>query len=122
MRALPVRSATFALCLSVAFAGAGLIGAACTSNTTSVPAGPPAAATVRLQDVMFHPADVVIHAGQTVRWVWDDAPLNHNVTFRSFGSPTQMTGTWSHTFLSPGTYPYRCTIHFDMSGIVTVEP
>jgi plastocyanin len=94
----------------------------CTSSSTSSPpSGPSAAATVRLQYVMFHPANVVIHVGQTVRWVWDDAPLMHNVTFRSFRSPTKASGSWSHTFLSAGTYPYRCTLHFDMFGTVTVE-
>lgn len=109
-----------ALCAGLSLAGA--LGSGCTSSGSPAPAGPPAAATVRLQYVMFHPADVVIHVGQTVRWVWDDAPLDHNVTFRSFHSPTQATGSWSHTFLTAGTYPYRCTLHFDMFGTVTVEP
>ncbi len=36
-------------------------------------------------------------------------------------SPTQSSGTWTHTFTTAGTFDYRCTIHFDMRGVVTVE-
>lgn len=107
--------------LGGAVLAAALAFAACGSSTPAAPPGPPAAATVRLQDVLFHPARVVIHTGQTVRWVWDDAPVQHNVTFAHFRSPTQSTGTWSHTFTAPGVYPYRCSIHFDMTGTVVVE-
>jgi plastocyanin len=100
----------------------GAAAAGCGSSAPPAPTGPPAAATVRLQDVLFKPAAVTIHVGQTVRWVWDDAPVQHNVTFAHFHSPTQATGTWSHTFTTAGTFPYRCSIHFDMTGTVTVEP
>jgi plastocyanin len=101
--------------------GALAVGGCRSSVPPPVPPGPPASATVRLQDVLFHPDRVVIHTGQTVRWVWDDAPILHNVTFAHFRSPTQSTGSWSHTFTAPGVYPYRCSIHFDMTGTVVVE-
>ena len=93
--------------------------AGCGSNTSTPPA-PPGVVTVQIHDVAFLPGHITIHVGQTVRWVWDDAPLDHNVTFITFHSPTQSTGTWSHTFTTAGTFPYRCTIHFDMNGVVTV--
>ena len=106
---------------ALAVVGVLAVGAAgCASKTSTIPPGPPAAATVQLRDVAFLPGHVTIHVGQTVRWVWDDAPILHNVTFASFHSPTQSTGTWSHTFTTAGTFPYRCTIHFDMNGVVTV--
>lgn len=31
-------------------------------------------------------------------------------------------GTFSHTFTTPGTYAYRCTIHPSMAGSIVVTP
>jgi plastocyanin len=79
-------------------------------------------AVVMLKDVSFEPQLVTIHVGQAVEWIWEDAPVAHNVTFTNFASPTQATGTFIHTFTRPGTFPYRCTIHSDMTGTVAVVP
>jgi plastocyanin len=35
------------------------------------------------------------------------------------GDP-QRSGTFTHTFDRPGTYPYRCTLHDGMDGRVVV--
>jgi plastocyanin len=32
------------------------------------------------------------------------------------------SGTYSHTFTTPGTYHYQCTIHSGMTGVVIVTP
>ena len=69
----------------------------------------------------FSASSVTITPGQTVRWVWGST--NHNVVSGSnavadnqFCSPadtnrpsTPLTGpgtVYSHTFTTPGTYPY----------------
>ena len=79
------------------------------------------AATVTLIHVSFAPATVAIHPGQTVEWKWDDGQIPHNVTFDTFHSATMTTGTYFHTFDTPGVYPYRCTIHINMIGTVVVR-
>jgi plastocyanin len=80
------------------------------------------AVVVTLKYVSFEPGRVTIHVGQTVEWKWEDAPIAHNVTFAGFASPTQATGTFFHTFDTPGVYPYRCTIHATMVAEVVVLP
>jgi plastocyanin len=73
-------------------------------------------------EVSFVPRSVIIRAGQTVEWRWDDSSLPQNVTFAAgFHSATQTSGTYLHTFETPGVYPYTSTIHFDTNGQVTVR-
>lgn len=92
------------------------------SGSGSGSTGPAPAVVVNIQYVSFEPASVTIHAGQTVEWVWKDAPVAHNVTFADFASPTQATGTFFHTFDTPGDYSYRCTVHATMTAVVHVLP
>lgn len=114
--------------LPLALAGLGLA-AGCTPLNVPVssanPAGtrPPsgAVATVLLEHVSFDPSTVTIHAGQTVKWVWKDAPIPHNVTFSNFHSATMTNGTYFHTFNQPGKYTYTCTLHRQMVGLIIVE-
>src|SRR5487761_1435035 len=72
-------------------------------------------AVVTLKYVSFEPARVTIHVGQTVEWKWDDAPLVHNVVFRTFSSSIKTTGTYFHTFDTAGTFNYTCTVHANMN-------
>ena len=73
-------------------------------------------------EVSFVPTSVTIRAGQTVQWRWDDSSLPQNVTFAAgFHSATQTSGTYSHTFETPGVYPYTSTIHFNTNGEVIVR-
>ena len=109
-----------------AVAALGLTLGACSSSPStaggSSSSGPKPAAVVLLKYVSFVPARVTIHAGQTVEWKWEDEPVGHNITFRTFSTPTQDTGTYFHTFDTPGTYPYRCTVHQTMTATVVVLP
>ena len=72
-----------------------------------------------------------IVAGDSVVWTWSGASA-HSVTAddASFDDPpspgAKMTGTFSHTFSTPGTYAYYCRIHGGpggggMSGTVIVQ-
>ena len=80
------------------------------------------AQVVAIQYFNFTPRSVTIYAGQTVEWKWQDFPTPHNVTFAGFASPSQASGDYFHTFTTPGTFDYRCTLHEDMSGEVIVLP
>ena len=86
------------------------------------------AAVVNMVDEDFQPKQVTISAGQTVEWV-NTAGDPHTVTLepdeslvpadvalpknaQPFDSGTISAGmTFSHTFKTPGTYRYFCTLH-----------
>lgn len=66
---------------------------------------------------------IQIKAGETVEWVNDDL-TPHTVTSQSgeFDSGSIDAGeTWRHTFTQPGTFPYFCTFHKEMTGTVVVK-
>lgn len=107
----------------------GLVTSACGSGQAS--AGPtttttaytgPVAQVVIIKGGQYTPSTATIQVGQTVEWKWED-PRIHNVVFAAgFSSPSQTTGTWYHTFNSPGSFFYRCTFHPNMVGEVIVKP
>jgi plastocyanin len=80
-------------------------------------------AVVTLDDLLFKPERVTVHAGHEVRWHWTGS-IAHNVTFPSFASGTQTEGDYTHTFDHAGTFPYYCTLHTEqgvgMTGTVVV--
>lgn len=87
--------------------------------------GPSAAvaAEVRMAAYAFRTPSLTISAGQAVRWTNDDA-VEHSVTFDGTepGSPLlPPTGTYVHRFERPGTYPYHCTPHPFMKGVIVVK-
>ena len=63
-----------------------------------------------------------VAAGSTVTWTnRDDVPHNIVSTNQTFKSPVLDTDErFSHTFTSPGTYTYFCSIHPRMTGQVVV--
>lgn len=71
-------------------------------------------------------ASVTINTGDTVMWMLTDA-MPHTVTTstgaaETFDSGTLSAGgTYSHRFTTPGTVPYVCLFHGNMSGTITVQ-
>lgn len=81
---------------------------------------PVAATEVAVVDNDFEPAAIRVDAGATVTWKWEgSAP--HDVRGDGFASKIQTSGTFQHTFGTPGEFEYRCTVHRDMRGRVVVE-
>ncbi|GAA4477812.1 hypothetical protein GCM10023094_20670 [Rhodococcus olei] len=126
MRALAT-SAAAGLLLVATLTGCGTSTDGASSTTTaSAEAEPPAdTAVVRVAGMAFTPASVTIRAGQSVTWRFDDNAIPHNVTGTAAGasgfkSPILATGTYTHRFDQPGTYPYKCSLHPDMTGTVVV--
>jgi plastocyanin len=78
---------------------------------------------VTLKDIRFHPATLNIDRGESVRWVWEDGGIEHNVTFHGFHSRTQATGSYTVEFAKRGTFSYDCTLHVSegMKGKVIVH-
>jgi plastocyanin len=95
------------------------------SAAAAAPAGSATTKRVVLKDIEFTPATVSIRRGDSVRWVWRDPSVSHDVTsrgrlrFRS--SATKLTGTHTVRFRRKGTYRYVCTIHPNMLGKVVVR-
>lgn len=110
-----LRTACFLAAAALALTAAACGSSSGTDDQASSADGP----TVNVVDYAFEPATATVEAGDTVTWVWDGrAP--HNVIGDGFRSTDQSSGTFSHTFEQPGTYPYGCTIHPGMEGRVVV--
>jgi plastocyanin len=86
-------------------------------------AGAAATHTITLHEIRFHPASLTINRGDTVKWVWRDSPIEHNVTFSDFHSRTQASGSYSVRFTRRGSFSYHCTIHVaeGMRGKIVVR-
>ena len=86
------------------------------------PTGPaPATGAVEIQDRSFAPASVRVAVGGTV--TWSNVSREHTVTADdgSFDSGVIDAGvSFDHTFPAAGTFDYKCLIHPEMVGTVTV--
>ena len=95
-------------------------------------AGTPALAgeevTVSIQDYRYHPTELTVVAGTTVRWTNDERRTSHDVYFpdEDLGSPRLFPEeSWSRRFDRPGEYRYYCRPHENhdsMHAIVSVVP
>lgn len=74
---------------------------------------------VRVVDNDFEPSVLHVTTGDTVTWTWEGSH-DHNVVGEAFQSETQASGTFTHTFAQPGTYPYQCALHAGMRGEIIV--
>ncbi|MER6419734.1 plastocyanin/azurin family copper-binding protein [Streptomyces sp. NPDC001137] len=81
---------------------------------------------VLMSGYAFSPRTLTITAGDTVTWTnQDQAPHDVETTSgpASVHSPMlNKGGSWSHTFTTPGTYGYLCTVHPGMTARLVVEP
>lgn len=86
----------------------------------------PAAAeliTIEMKGFRFEPPRIEVTAGTTVEWTNGD-PLPHSSTADdgAWDSPLIEPGkSWRRTFERPGTYPFHCTPHPFMTGVVVVR-
>ncbi|MCS6902923.1 MAG: cupredoxin family copper-binding protein [Candidatus Bipolaricaulota bacterium] len=77
---------------------------------------------VNIQSSSFTPQNITVALGTTVRWTNRDS-IAHTVTSTAgvFDSGTMNRGaTFTHTFNTPGEFPYICALHPSMTGRVTV--
>ena len=80
---------------------------------------------IGIVDYKFHPAELKVSRGTTVKWVNNEKRTAHSVLFlgpegfeaeRCFpGAPS------SRTFDKPGSYPYRCGPPEEMKGRIEVS-
>lgn len=78
--------------------------------------------SVSIVDFLFDPGPITVQAGDTVLWTnLGQAEEGHDVTGDGLDSGLLLPGAiYSHTFKTPGTFFYLCTIHPDMTGSVRV--
>jgi len=127
--------------LSIAIAVLALAGAACSGTddggaitSPTATGGAPAGAVATDEVVgttgnLWSPKHIVVAAGTTVEWEWEDAVGGHNVVFDNdlyrSGDPTG-DGRASFEFNDTGIFDYYCEVHAPggsgiMTGSVTVE-
>ena len=79
---------------------------------------------VEVGNNFFAPATVSVNLGETVAWVRRGGFHNVVAEDDSFtsGAPSSTWSAYSHTFTTPGVYPYFCEIHRSsgMAGVVTI--
>jgi plastocyanin len=99
-----------------------------TKNKAEITAAPTPrnAEEVVIYNYKFIPPTLTVAVGKTVTWYNRDiAP--HTATHRSFGDEAFDSGslghlaTFSHTFRTPGSYPYLCIFHQGMMGTIVVQ-
>ena len=105
---------------------------ACGGEEGSESAGAkPEGRTVQTKTFIYSPDPITVKAGTTVTFENLDATV-HTITAgtRAKPAPEQFdgkmeptTGSFEHTFETPGTYPYFCSLHSGdgMTGEVVVE-
>ena len=68
---------------------------------------------------------LTIKAGTTVKWVNMEKRQYHSVWFEAEGFSEAdyifPEESWERTFNEPGTYPYHCEPHEEMTGTIIVE-
>jgi plastocyanin len=120
---------TLASCFALILVGTPLAVAAggCVNHSLADEA---AASTISIRDCAFAPTVTRVSRGATVSWKNVDK-LPHVISGVGWGSVSgyastdgsmlQPGSTFSHTFTTPGVYPYACYLHPGMSGVVIVN-
>lgn len=92
--------------------------------TTAAPSttGPPASASLAIRNFSFQPATLRVAPGTVVTVTNDDATTH---TWTADGAawdsgPIAPASSYRHTFTTPGTFSYHCSIHPYMTGTVQV--
>lgn len=80
------------------------------------------AVVIHVGDNFYEPASVSISSGQAVRWEWVGRERHDVVSSdRTFVSELKTEGSYTHQFNEAGEFPYLCSIHPEMRGVVAVS-
>lgn len=94
------------------------------TSQSSVPSGNGPTASIVIQNFAFSPASITVTPGETVSVTNKDA-ASHTVTSDTGAFDTGLVGTnQTVTFKAPskpGSYPYHCTVHTFMKGMLVVS-
>jgi plastocyanin len=79
--------------------------------------------TVTIDGTRFQQADLSVARGDVVVWVNND-PFPHTVTSKAGGFDSQTIDagkSWKYTAVKKGEFPYVCSFHPTMSGMLRVK-
>ncbi len=82
-----------------------------------------AAHTVTIENMQYNPAELHVHRGERIVWVNRDL-FPHTATSAShaFDSGSiAANSSWTYVAGKVGEYPYGCTFHPSMKGLVVVQ-
>ena len=106
---------------------AGLLVASCggggSDSSTTTSGGGATGAQVVMKNLAFDPASITVKVGESITWTNQDG-FTHDVKADNgeFASENiEAGGTYSTVIDKPGTYPYHCGIHPEMTGTVIVQ-
>jgi plastocyanin len=118
---------------SQAVVSGGADGSPVAFTATASDPGAPAPIQIQLRNDggnnRFDPANLTVPLGTTVTWSWvggfHDVTPTGNPLFTASGAPVPSPNAYSHTFSSPGTYVYFCSVHGSansgMRGTIVVQ-
>lgn len=80
---------------------------------------------VIIKDYKFIPEEITIQRGRTIRWENQEKRQYHSVWFEALGEEEPEDylfpeDVYEREFDEPGSYPYRCGPHPEMTGIIRV--
>ena len=79
-------------------------------------------ANISIVNFAFTPSSVTINVNDSVKWTWAGSPHSTTSDTGLWESGVQGTGaTFTHTFASPGSFPFHCSVHPFMTGTITVQ-
>jgi plastocyanin len=96
---------------------------ACGLGTAFAAKARPATHTVVMNGTRFEPAQITIALGDSVVWKNND-PFPHNVaseTGRFASKDVEPDRSWKYRAARRGDFPYVCTLHPGMTGILQVR-
>src|SRR6202162_6081718 len=116
-----IRKTVWIVSLLTTVMAATLLSAASPGSSAKAPQ--PTSAEVKVDNFSFGPATLTVAVGTTVTWTnRDDVP--HKVVGKSDPFTSKVLDkdeTFSFTFSEAGTYPYFCSLHPKMTGMVVVH-
>jgi plastocyanin len=72
----------------------------------------------------FEPGDITVKAGETVLWKWNGDDKHSVTSDTGVFDSGELKGRgkeWKFKFTRGGDYPYSCTPHSNMTGMVRVQ-
>jgi plastocyanin len=84
---------------------------------------PAATHTVIIENMQFNPPQLQVHRGDRIVWVNKDLfPHTATAASHSFDSGGIAAGaSWTYVASKAGEYPYGCTFHPSMKGMIQVQ-
>ena len=94
------------------------------SDQNSASTQPTATDKVSISGFAFSPADITVKVGTTVTWTNQDSVAHTVVETDGQNGPKSgdlnQGQSYTFTFMKAGTFKYNCSIHPNMTGMVTV--